>query len=62
MIDLKMGKSYWLIGYGKVWITALCRTQEDIPAFMARCQDVNKKDMGFRHNHEFEEIEPDAKS
>lgn len=59
MIELKMGKSYWLIGYGKVWITNLVCTQEDAPALMGRCQDVNKKDMGFRHAHEFEEIEPD---
>lgn len=56
LMVLELGKSYWLIGQGKVWITSLV-TYADGAVFMARCQDVNKKDMGVHGVECFEEIE-----
>lgn len=53
---LELGKSCWLIGYGKVWITSLV-TYSDGTVFMARCQNVNKKDKGVHGVECFEEIE-----
>jgi hypothetical protein len=55
-MTLELGKSYWLIGYGKVWITNLV-AYADGTVFMARCQNVNKKDMGLHSVHCFEEVE-----
>lgn len=55
-MKLEHGKSYWLVGYGKVWITSLV-SYADGTVFMARCQNVNKKDMGVHGVECFEEIE-----
>lgn len=54
-MQLELGKSYWLKGSGKVWITNLM-CYADGRIFMARCQNVNKKDMGCHYVDCFEEI------
>lgn len=55
--DPRLGESYWLIGYGKVWVTNVMEI--DGKVFMIRTEDVKKKDMGCRYLYEFEEIEND---
>jgi hypothetical protein len=56
-MNLELGKSYWLKGYGKVWITQIISDVSSGAAFMAKCQNVNKKDKGIHYIECFEEIE-----
>lgn len=51
----EIGKSYWLIGYGKVWVT--CTMDIGGEVFMIRTEDIYENDMGCRYLDEFEEIE-----
>lgn len=52
---LEIGKSYWLVGEGKVWIDELKHLDGKIVA--ARCHDVNKREIGWQCIEDFEEIE-----
>lgn len=56
MINPELGKSYWLQGYGKVWVTSII-ADDDGTIFMIRTENVKGKDMGWRYLNEFEEIE-----
>lgn len=55
MINPELGRSYWLKGYGKVWVTNIIALN-DGTIFMIRTENVNGKDMGCRYLNEFEEI------